>query len=305
MNKKVSIIIPTYNRPKLLKKAIDSVLLQTYQNFEIIIIDDCSKENIKVLIDNYRSKKIKYFRNETSLYAAGSRNKGIKKADGDFIAFLDDDDIWLPNKIEDQIKLFEKNKNLGLVYSGIKLNFDDNISYSTLPTKSGKIYKDMLIKNHIGGTISVMVKKEALQNNLFDTEFPAREEYDLWIRISKKWEVDYVNDVKAIAFYRNNIKRISTDLKNYEIAITKLNKKYKNEINNVLNNKEKKIREALQYHFLGSQAIKTNNKNLSLKYFMKSFKKNPTIKSLFILVTSLFGYKALIKARKIYGKLLG
>jgi len=305
MTKKVSIIIPTYNRPKLLKKAIDSVLSQTYQNFEIIIIDDCSKENIEKKIDDYGDNRIKYFRNETSLYAAGSRNKGIKKSDGDFIAFLDDDDIWLPNKIETQINLFKKNKNVGLVYSGIKLNFDNNVAYSTIPSKSGMIYKDMLIKNYIGGTISVMVRREALQNNLFDTDFPAREEYDLWIRISKNWEVDYVDDVKAVAFYRNNIKRISTDLKNYEIAIKKLNKKYKNEINNVLNEKEKKIREALQYHFLGAQAIKMNNKNLSLKYFMKSFKKNPTIKSLFTLMTSIFGYKALIKARKIYGKLLG
>ena len=106
----VSIIIPTHNRKEFLIKALDSVLNQTYRNIEVIIIDDASTDGTGDLILSYNDERIKYFKNSSNLYAAESRNIGIQNSNGNFIAFLDDDDIWLPEKLEQQILLFSDSK---------------------------------------------------------------------------------------------------------------------------------------------------------------------------------------------------
>lgn len=100
----VSVVIPAYNRANLLPRAIDSVLAQTRQNFELIIVDDGSMDNTKEIVQNYSYPKIRYIRNESNLGATRSRNIGIQNSMGDVIAFLDSDDTWLPNKLEDQLK---------------------------------------------------------------------------------------------------------------------------------------------------------------------------------------------------------
>ena len=230
----VSVVVPTYNRKKLLSVAINSILNQTYKHFEIIIVDDCSTDGTKDFVLSYEDDRIKYFRNNTNIYAAESRNVGIKKSNGDFIAFLDDDDEWLPNKLEKQIRLFDNSK-VGLVYSSIELFFKKtNIVYNTRPLLRGEVYKNLLIKNYVGATPSAMIRKEALNDILdykyFDSIFPAREEYDLWIRISKNWEIDYVKDSLVRQYYRNDLKRISTNIDNYINAVNLLNIKYNKEI---------------------------------------------------------------------------
>jgi teichuronic acid biosynthesis glycosyltransferase TuaG len=115
----VSVITPCYNGVKYIVQAIESVLVQTYQDFEMIIIDDCSVDDSVKIIDAYqkRDHRIKFYRTKT---CAGSsiepRNIGIERASGQYIVFLDDDDVWFPNKLDNQIKLFAE-ENAGLVYS--------------------------------------------------------------------------------------------------------------------------------------------------------------------------------------------
>lgn len=307
MNVLISVIIPTYNRCRLLEKAIESVLLQTYKKFEIIIIDDCSTDKTEELIKGFKDDRIKYYRNETSLYAAASRNRGIQKSSGEFISFLDDDDMWMPEKLEKQINKFKNNQNLGLVYGGVKIIFENqNLTYINQPKVSGDIYKKMLIKNHIGVTPSVLIKRSVFNKiGLFDTTFPAREEYDLWIRIAKEYEIDYVDEPLLISYVRINLDRISSNLNNYIEANNLLNEKYQVEINNNLTYKEISIRLAEQKSLLGAQAIKINNKKLAIRYFWHSMKKKPSLKTFLTMCVSLFGFKATIIARKIYGKIFG
>jgi glycosyltransferase involved in cell wall biosynthesis len=303
---KVSIIMPTHNRCDLLKNAIDSILNQTYKNYEIIIVDDASTDNTEEYINSLNLDKLVYIKNKESKGASKSRSIGIRNATGQFIAFLDDDDEWLPTKLEEQVKKFSNNDNLGLVYTGVKLVFkDQNLSYNTLPNLSGYVYKEMLMRNHIGVTPAVMLRKEVLEDvGLFDSNYPAREEYDLWIRVSEKWKIDYIKEPLLISYGRINLDRISSDVNNYKKAIDIMNQKYKNDILE-LTLEEQKIRIANQYFFLGSQAIKVNNSSLARKYFINSIKEKFSVKTFLAVLASFFGFKGLVLSRLLYGKLKG
>lgn len=306
-SKLVSVIIPTFNRRELLESAIQSVLNQTYSNLEVLVIDDCSNDDTSNYINSIEDTRVQYYRNRKTLFAPQCRNVGILKAKGEFIAFLDDDDIWLPNKLEHQIPLFEDN-SVGLVYSSISLFYEDyNISYDTTPQKEGRIYKDMLIKNYIGGTVSVVIRKKSLEalntEEMFDLNFPAREEYDLWIRLSKTCKVKYVSEPLVVAYYRNNISRISTNVNNYIQAIEILNNKYSEELQKMLTPDDQKERLYFQQFFLGSQAIKIGNSRLARKYFFKAIKLNISVKAITSYLISLLGAKAVIVSRIYFDKI--
>ena len=101
----ISVVIPTYNRKHLLQKAIASVLNQTYSNFELIVVDDCSTDSTEHFMKSLSDKRIRYIKHEKTKHASASRNTGIQLSKGEFIAFLDDDDRWLPTKLEKQLKL--------------------------------------------------------------------------------------------------------------------------------------------------------------------------------------------------------
>ena len=107
----VSVIIPTYNRAKLLKRAIESVLNQTFQDFELIVVDDGSTDDTKEIVKSFNNQKIIYIYQENFGGAALPKNVGIKMAQGKYIAILDSDDEWLPEKLQKQVTLFERSKN--------------------------------------------------------------------------------------------------------------------------------------------------------------------------------------------------
>jgi len=109
MNDLVSIITPTYNCGKYIAETIESVLAQTYTNWEMIIVDDCSTDNTKEIVESYKDERIKYFCNDKNSGAAISRNKALREANGEWIAFLDSDDLWLPEKLEHQLAFMKKN----------------------------------------------------------------------------------------------------------------------------------------------------------------------------------------------------
>lgn len=114
----VSVIIPTYNRAHTIKRAILSVLNQTYQGFEIIVVDDCSTDNTREVIEKFGDKRIRYIRKKANKGAAAAGNTGIKAVRGEYIVFLDSDDKWLPNKLDEQIKVLKvTSPKVGVVYT--------------------------------------------------------------------------------------------------------------------------------------------------------------------------------------------
>ncbi len=137
-NPKVSVILPTYNRAHLIKRAIQSVLDQTYQNFEIIVVDDGSTDNTEEQVRSFNNPKIRYIRYNENKGAAFARNAGIKASRGDYIAFQDSDDEWFPHKLQRQMEAFKNaSPEVGVVYTGSWRIKDNERIY--LPLFKGKI----------------------------------------------------------------------------------------------------------------------------------------------------------------------
>lgn len=199
----VSVIIPTYNSEKLLLLAVQSVLNQTYGDFEIIIIDDGSTDNTKQALGQFKDERIKYIYQENAGPAV-ARNKGINLAKGEYVAFLDADDKWVPEKLEIQINVFKENKDIGLVYSAIDMEVESFQEREIERHKNCKTKEDLvkhLLFNAIGIVPSIIVKKDILnQAGLFDANLRLGEDWDLWIRIACLTNFYYVDKVLVIAF---------------------------------------------------------------------------------------------------------
>lgn len=229
--KLVSAIITSYNRDfSVLKRALNSVINQTYQNIEIIIIDDNDLDNkfhlsLKDNIAKYRN--VKYYHMGNNQGSQKARNKGIELAHGIYIAFLDDDDEWMPTKIEEQVKCFNTNKNIGLVFSK-GYDYNDENNKKTIYNLPGKSYSfdDLLFHDTIGSTSQALILKEVFDNvGVFDIEMPARQDYEMWIRISKIYEC-YKIEKPLFIHHNHNCERISTNTEKVINGYKKIYKKY-------------------------------------------------------------------------------
>ena len=210
---KVSVIIPTYRRPEFLPRAIASVLCQTFEDFELLIIDDASQDTTGQVVKSISDERIRYCCNEINKGGAGSRNRGIREAQSSYIAFLDDDDEWLPEKLELQVALLDQSPpEVGGIYSGYEkiMSTTGESLGKTLPTKRGDLSYELLLSNPLAGTSALLLRKECFEvSGLFDEELPSYQDYDLWIRISKAFEFDFVN--KILYRYHVHDKKIWTN----------------------------------------------------------------------------------------------
>jgi len=192
----VSVVVPTYNRAELLSSAIASVLNQTFQDFEITIVDDASEDNTRDVVLALNDKRIKYIRHQVNRGEAASRNTGITHSEGEFIGFLDDDDQWLPDKLRLQIDLLENSSpKVGGVYSSFfAIDMENGRTLGQwVPKKRGDIYEDMKSDNFVGTPSTVLLRRECFSRaGLFDEDIPYGLDYDMWIRISKEFYFDYI-----------------------------------------------------------------------------------------------------------------
>lgn len=172
---KVSILMNCYNCRKYLKKAIDSVYAQVFQDWEIIFIDNCSTDNSKKLLLDY-DDKIKYYKIGKNIPLGSARNIGLMHCNGDYIAFLDTDDIWLPDKLEIQIKVMDDNLDYQVCYGGvIYIDKDDNYIKKILPkARSGNVFAQQLVKFEINMLSSIVrnnIKLKFNENMQFSPDF--------------------------------------------------------------------------------------------------------------------------------------
>jgi glycosyltransferase involved in cell wall biosynthesis len=208
----VSVIVPVYNREDYVRETLDSILQQTYENIEVIVVNDGSTDNSLSIIEEFKGKYPEKFLiiDQENQGQVRSRNNAIEKSSGEFIAFLDSDDLWLPNKLEMQIPLFVG--DVGLVYCAIyNIDADGQVIDTELCEQDirGYIYPELLIKNRMtGGT--VVLHRDAIDKvGLFDVDFAAAENWDLWIRVSKYFSVDMVNE--PLVKYRKHAGNMSKD----------------------------------------------------------------------------------------------
>lgn len=191
----VSVIIPVYNRETFIAEAIQSVLSQTFTDLELIIIDDGSTDNTAQIVQAVDDPRLRYIPQENRGVSA-ARNHGISLAQGDYIAFLDSDDSYLPTKLERQIALFQADSTLGMVYTEALIVNQLTGATNTLDyTPSGHIYREILFRDSPLRLSTVMVSREAIQQvGGFDESMRIAEDTDFIIRVTKAYPVGVVTD---------------------------------------------------------------------------------------------------------------
>ncbi len=226
----VSAIITTYKRPpEMVKRASKSVLNQTYKDIELIIVDDSPEtyEQRNAVCDMALSlgERVKYIKHEKNMGACAARNTGIKNAKGEFIAFLDDDDEWLPEKIEKQLCVMKKNDSVALVYCGRYVYYTEkNITKCPkVEFYKGNIYDKLILKNFIGSTSFPLLRKSAIEKlGGFDVQMPAAQDFELWLRIAKAYEIDYV-ETPLVRYYFHDGEQITKNHTKKIEALERLN----------------------------------------------------------------------------------
>jgi len=193
----VSVVVPAYNRAHLIGRAIKSILAQTYQNFEIIVVDDCSKEDIGAALAGFQDSRIRYIRHEVNKGGGGARNTGIEASQADYVAFLDDDDEWLPTKLEKQMEIFQNgNDRLGVVTCSRSKYQGDKKILENWPECKGDVYNYLVNTWRSFGTSTAVIKRVYLdQASFFDANLRSCQELDLFIRLARFCEFDFVNEI--------------------------------------------------------------------------------------------------------------
>jgi len=194
MNDFISVIIPVFNRENEFKRALTSVINQTYQNFEIIIIDDCSNNNIYNIIKGFNDKRIKFFKNKENKGVSYSRNTGIKNSQYDIICFLDSDDEWFKDKLKLQINFLIKNKNLNVVHAEeLWIRNFKRVNQGKRHKKSGGDIFIRSLELCLMSPSSIMLKKNIFERyGYFNEKLPVCEDYDMWLKISAFESVGFI-----------------------------------------------------------------------------------------------------------------
>jgi len=284
---KVSVIIPTYNREKMVKNAIRSVLNQTFSDFEIVIIDDASTDNTESVIKSIHDNRIRYIRHEKNKGGSAARNTGIIEARGEYIALLDSDDVWLKEKLEKQIDVMEKSElRPGVVYSGVNyIDSHGRLKGPVIPFFKGNIYSYLLEENIVlGGGSTALIRKDCFDEvGLFDENLPSRQDLDLWIRISRKFNFDYVK--VPLVNIRIHKDRITEDLEmkinSRELLFNKIYKELKKD--------RKKI--AIYFYMTGIIYLHIGNITEGRRYLLKALLKLPNFKTTSALCVSFLGFE--------------
>jgi glycosyltransferase involved in cell wall biosynthesis len=207
----VSVIIPTYNSASFLRETIESVLGQTYSDFEVIVVDDGSTDETERVMRSFGAR-VSYVKQENRGVSA-ARNHGIKLARARYVAFLDSDDLWVPQKLAEQIPLLDEDPEIGLVYSDwavvSKRGATEPSFHTSRPAASGHVFNELVQTGFIL-TSGTVVRRSCLDDvGDFDESLSVAEDYDLWLRISYRWKVAVVN--KALVIKRSWDGSLSTN----------------------------------------------------------------------------------------------
>lgn len=214
----VSVIIPCFNGEIFIGEAIESVITQTYHNWELIIIDDSSTDNSKGIIQKYaaKEKRIKFVQNERNRGIPSTRNIGIKFSQGEYIAFLDQDDLWFDEKLSLFVKEFIRNdETVGIIFSDVEYEYSENrktfngktFNYGTINELSKKDFlKKLFLGNFIKSPSQVVLRKECFEKiGYFDEQLSGGDDYDFWLRAAGEYKFLYLDTLLTkYRFHKNN-----------------------------------------------------------------------------------------------------
>lgn len=273
----VSIILPTHNRSELITRAIKSIQNQTYDNWELIIIDDNSQDATESVVKEYlMDDRIKYYKLKENHGGAFTRNFGMSLVKGEYIAFLDDDDEWFPFKIDKQLEVLKNNSDVCIV-SCWHLSIDGK-RVTKVHFETEIELNDLMIENWLGSFSFCMTKREYISGISIDNSLKACQDWDLWLKIMIKTGLkSYIFPEYLVNYYVHKNIRISNSFQNVYYSRIKLTRFYFNYINNInhfkLNNLSLKtyilpltFRNKLKLVSQSNKYLLLNNRN---KYFKK------------------------------------
>jgi glycosyltransferase involved in cell wall biosynthesis len=224
----VSVIIPTHNRLQLLQRAVQSVLTQTFQDFEIIIVDDASSDRTPDYLQGLASsdERIRFIRNDKSCGGSQSRNAGIALSGGEWLAFLDDDDLWLPEKLALQLDALNQAPGSVAVTSHFRVNYPLGIK-KVIATPHLISLEKLLRSNSLGGASVCMCRADLLKSlGGFDSKLRSAQDWDVWVRLREVGEIISVPKV-LVEYFIHFSYRISNDMRGKESGARRFYFKYR------------------------------------------------------------------------------
>lgn len=236
METMVSIIVPTYNRENVIGRALRSILRQTYSSYEVVVVDDASTDGTESVVADLQDPRIRYIALQENQGAAHARNVGIREAKYDYIAFLDSDDEWLPDKLELQMKkMLKSSEQFAMVYCRMRGLSRDGSGTFVCPQQDyvkeileGDLFKPLLFQNVIG-TPAMVARRECLEQvGGFKETLHCLEDWELILRIAKRWKIGFVDKI-LVQIHRSQ-GSVSTNTTWYLIARCYMVSLYRQEI---------------------------------------------------------------------------
>lgn len=276
----VTAVITTYKRkPEIVKRALDSIVGQTYNNIEIFVVNDCPSD--KKLVEDLQNMIAASSEDRTVHYivvaknggACRARNLALEKAQGKYFACLDDDDEWLPKKIELQVKALEEHQDAAIAYCNAIIKYAD-IGKETVrfnkKQNEGNLYYELIGKNNIGSCSFPMFRVDAIKRvGGFDENMPALQDWDLYLRILKKDKAVYVHEPVAVYYFYEG-ERISAHPENRITAYERLHQKIGEDL-------EKSSKSASAFYLMGTYFYSlAGNLKTAMHYYILGVKNDPS-----------------------------
>ena len=221
----ISVVIPTYNSEKTIEETIHSVLNQTVSDLELIVVNDGSTDSTLEIISKFTDPRLKVFSYPHS-GANSARNRGLEQASGEYISFIDADDLWTPDKLELQLKVLQENPEAKVAYSWTDC-IDESSQFLRRGghvTVNGDVYLHLLVANFLENGSNPLIHRDAIVTvGKFDESLEAGQDQDMWLRLAKHYR--YINVPKAQILYRQSSNSMSTNVWRLEKASTGITKR--------------------------------------------------------------------------------
>ncbi|MGN0364326.1 MAG: glycosyltransferase family 2 protein [Suilimivivens sp.] len=233
LNEKISVIIPTFNRANLLECSIQSVLEQTYDNLEVIIVDDGSADNTQEVVNAFQDNRIVYHKLSSNQGVSNARNAGVSVATASLVAFQDSDDRWRKDKLQKQMEYWRQHPEFQMIYTAYLYHAEGGEAFVVPSTKvkgdlEGDIFTDLLLRNTVGAPTILMKKECFLKSGGFDTSLKSLEDWEFAVRFAKDYEIGFVKEPLVDAYLSHG--GVSSATGAYYESRCKMLAKYKKEM---------------------------------------------------------------------------
>lgn len=268
----ISVVIPTYNREKTIKKAVDSVLSQTYKDIELIVVDDCSNDKTGEIISKINDVRLRYIRLEKNSGANYARNIGIFEANGEYVAFQDSDDVWRKEKLERELEYLIEN-DCDVVFCSMLQHHNDrkDIRFPRINDSDKKNLARRVLFGNIMSTQTILAKKELIKKEKFDNSLERFQDWDLAIRLLNKYNVEFLDKVLVDVYVgEDSISKSSTKAVK---SLSKIIDKYPELL------ESKSVNDYLRLYLL-KYAIETKNEDVIRNVIVKNWQDCKSVRTL-------------------------